>query len=101
MTRSQKWAGHLAPPKWSAATAIHKQHCKHVLTAIFRAALAVTAIAAISRADAEPILSWGFRDVIFASGQSAVGSFTVQGRLTDWNIQVIGGTDRALTNISF
>jgi hypothetical protein len=36
MTRSQKWAGHLAHPRWSAATTIHKQHCKHVLTAIFR-----------------------------------------------------------------
>ncbi|HEY6414275.1 MAG TPA: hypothetical protein VIX42_11350 [Edaphobacter sp.] len=100
MTTSQKWAGHLAHPKWSAATAIHKQR-KHVLTAVFRAALAVTAIVAIPRADAEPILSWGFQDVIFSSGQSAVGSFTVQGSLTDWNIQLIGGTDPAMTNLSF
>ena len=102
MTRSQKLVGHLAHRKWSAAaTAYHKQHCKHVLSAIFRAALAVTAIAATSRADAEPILLWGLQDVIFSSGQSAVGSFTVQGSLTDWNIHVIGGTDPTLTDITF
>ncbi len=100
MTRSQKWAGHFAHPKWSAATAIPKQR-KHVLTAIFRVALGVTVIAAIPRADAEPIQSWILQDVVFASGQSAVGSFAVQGGLMDWNIQLIGGTDPTLTNLNF
>jgi hypothetical protein len=97
MTGSQNWAGHLAHP---AATAIHKQR-KHVLTAIFSAALAVIAIVDIPRADAEPI-SWDLQHVIFSFGQSAMGSFTVQGgELTDWNIQLIGGTDPNLTNGSF
>jgi hypothetical protein len=101
MTSSQKWAGHSAHPKWLAATAIHKQR-KHLLTAIFRAALAIAAIAAIPRAAAEPILSWGFQDVIFSAGQATVGSFAVQGGgLTDWNIQLIGGTDPTMTNLNF
>jgi hypothetical protein len=101
MTSSQKWAGHPAHPKLSAATAIHKQR-KHLLMAIFRAALAVAAIVAIPRATAEPILTWSFQDAQFFAGQFAVGTFTVQGGgLTDWNVQMLGGKDPSMTNISF
>jgi hypothetical protein len=90
MTSSQKWTGHFIHHKWSVATAI------------FRAVLVLTAIAAIPQADAEPILTWSLQDVTFASGQSAVGTFTIQGgALTDWNIQLTGGTDPTLTNLHF
>ncbi len=43
-------------------------------------------------------------DITFASGQSATGSFSIDqaaGTLSDWKIQVSGGSNPSLTNLSF
>jgi hypothetical protein len=68
----------------------------------FTLALGIQAVLTVSHAAAYPILTWNLRDVVFASGETAQGSFTLQGPdLLDWNIQVSGGTNPVLTNFSF
>jgi hypothetical protein len=64
-------------------------------------ALGILAVLTVSSANAYPILTWNLEDVVFASGETATGSFTLQGpNLLSWNIQVSGGTNAALTNFS-
>ena len=66
--------------------------------------LAVATIAGLSRADAASIVTWAFQGVTFSAGQTLTGTFTVDqdlGTLTDWNMQVSGGTNPALTDLSF
>jgi hypothetical protein len=73
-----------------------------LLTAIVALGIGLNMIA--SRADAAPLVTWTLQDVIFASGQTANGGFTldqVAETLVDWNIQLTGGTNPTLTNLSF
>ncbi len=66
------------------------------------AAFATAALATIRTVKADSIATWSLNDVVFASGETASGSFTLQnGNLTDWDIQVTGGTNPLLTNITF
>jgi hypothetical protein len=68
----------------------------------FSLALGILSVLTVSHAAAYPVLTYDLRDVVFASGETAKGSFTLQGfNLLDWNIQVSGGTNPVLTNLSF
>jgi hypothetical protein len=68
----------------------------------FSLPLAILAVLTVSHAAAYPVLTWNLQDVVFASGETAQGSFTLQGwDLLDWNIRVSGGTNPVLTNFSF
>jgi len=63
--------------------------------------VAFFALAAVQPVKADSV-TWDLQNLVFASGQVATGSFTVQnGNLTNWDIQISGGTDPALTNVTF
>jgi hypothetical protein len=82
----------------------HKGRHNRVLTAIVRLGIAVAIIASLARANAASILIWTLQDVTFTSGQKASGTFTIDqglGTITDWLIQISGGNNPALTNLSF
>ncbi len=64
----------------------------------------IAALFGIVQPNEASVLTWTLEDITFASGQSATGSFSIDqtaGKLSDWNIQVSGGSNPSLTNISF
>jgi hypothetical protein len=65
---------------------------------------AIAALFGTVQASAATVLTWTLEDITFASGQSATGSFSIDqaaGTLSDWKIQVSGGSNPSLTNLSF
>jgi hypothetical protein len=83
--------------KRTHGSGLHRQ-----LTGCIRiAVVALIAFATIQSVKADSV-TWLINDVVFASGQTATGSFTLQnGDLTDWKIQLTGGSNPVLTNVTF
>jgi hypothetical protein len=66
------------------------------------AVVAIIAFGTMGILKADSTVTWTLNSVVFASGQTASGSFTLQnGTLTDWDVQLTGGTNPVLTNITF
>jgi hypothetical protein len=88
------------------AAGISKKCRSRVATAVAVFGIVSIANAGIFQPAADPtsVLTWTLQDITFASGQGGFGSFSIDqglGVLTDWNIQIVGGSDPVLTNISF
>ncbi len=69
------------------------------------AVLQILAIGLTCASARASVVTWMLQDVApFASGQTATGFFSIDqtaGAVVDWNIQVTGGTNPVLTNLTF